>query len=317
MAGRAARSSWSGIERLVGAQGLGGKGDEGDASRKATGLKGLGEMTTDIGVNHRIDADGIVRILFDRPGDKVNLLTLEILDYLDRLLEEVLGREEVRGLVFESAKPGMFIAGMDVDIIASFTDAFKASEGARIGQKIFQKIADLPIPTACAIGGPCLGGGTELALACALRVASDDPAVQIGLPEVQLGIIPGFGGTQRLPRLIGITSAMDLILTGRRVDGRRAERIGLVNRVVPSAYLERETLALLRQAAVRPPARPRRAFAEVLVERIGPLRGLVLSRARKKTTEKVRPADYPAPFRALDAIEAAYTLPLPQGLDLE
>ena len=274
-------------------------------------------MTTDIGVNHRIDADGIVRVLFDRPGDKVNLLTLEILDYLERLLEEVQGREEVRGLVFESAKSGMFIAGMDVDVIASFTDAFKASEGARIGQTIFQKIADLPVPTACAIGGPCLGGGTELALACALRVASDDPAVQIGLPEVQLGIIPGFGGTQRLPRLIGITSAMDLILTGRRVDGRRAERIGLVNRVVPTAYLERETLTLLRQAAVRPPARPRRAFAVILVERIGPLRNLVLSRARKKTAEKIRGADYPAPFRALDAIEAAYTLPLPQGLDLE
>ena len=271
----------------------------------------------EIGLAHHIDSDGIAHVVFGRPGGKVNLLTPEILTTLDRLLGEWRGREEIRGVVFESRTPGMFIAGMDVEEIAAVTDAFRAAEAARFGQAVFQKIADLTRPSVCAIGGVCLGGGTELALACTYRLVSDDPRVRIGLPEVQLGIIPGFGGTQRLPRLVGLVASLDLILSGRQLDARRARRVGLVDDVVPTAYLEREAVALLKSAPGDRPARGRKPLASAVVEKFSPLRKLILSKARKKTAAKVRPADYPAPFRGLEAIEAALTHPLQRGLDLE
>jgi len=139
-----------------------------------------------IGVTHHLDQRGLLWVTFDRPGERVNLLDAAILETLDGLLEDLRSRPDVRGLLFTSAKPGMFIAGMDVDQIASVTGSQAGAEAARFGQAVFQKVADLPIPTVCAIGGTCLGGGTELALACRFRTVADDPALRIGLPEVQL-----------------------------------------------------------------------------------------------------------------------------------
>jgi 3-hydroxyacyl-CoA dehydrogenase / enoyl-CoA hydratase / 3-hydroxybutyryl-CoA epimerase len=267
------------------------------------------------GMSHWIDPNGIVHVLFDRPGDKVNLLTPDMLQELGDLLDSVRGREDVRGLIFKSSKPGVFIAGMDIEAIAAFTDAFKAAEGARFGQVVFQKIADLPVPSACAINGACLGGGMELALACTVRVAADVKSVKIGLPETQLGIIPGFGGTQRLPRLTGLVPSLDLILSGRTLDAKRAKRIGLVDLVVPEAYLERETLKLMLSSAggIK---RPRSAVSR-LVEITPPLRRFVIGKARKSAEAKANPESYPAPFRALEAIDAAFSMSMPQGLDLE
>jgi len=280
-------------------------------------------MPEELGVRHWLDADGILRIVFDRQGERVNLLNEEILRGMGELLDEVRGREDVRGLIISSDKPGMFVAGMDVDQIASVTDAYKGAEGARFGQAVFQKIADLGRPSVCAIGGTCLGGGTEMALACTFRVAADERTVRIGLPEVQLGIIPGFGGTQRLPRLIGLTAALDLILSGRQIDARRARRLGLVDSIVPGPYLEREAKELLHRAirdgseAVAAKLRRRKPFVALALERIGPLRNYVLEQARKRTARKVDPESYPAPFRAVDAIGAAFHEALPQGLDFE
>jgi 3-hydroxyacyl-CoA dehydrogenase/enoyl-CoA hydratase/3-hydroxybutyryl-CoA epimerase len=272
-------------------------------------------MSDASGMNHFIDPNGVVHVVFDGPEDKVNLLTPSALQELSELLDSVRGREDVRGLVFTSAKPGNFIAGMDVETIAAFTDAFKAAEGARFGQIVFQKIADLPVPSACAINGACLGGGTELALACTVRVAADSASVKIGLPETQLGIIPGFGGTQRLPRLVGLTAALDLILSGRTLDARRAQRTGLVDLVAPEAYLERETIKLmLASASGRSRRRPLPAR---VLESIPPARSFVLGQARKAALAKASPENYPAPFRALEAIDAAFAMELPQGLDLE
>jgi len=269
-----------------------------------------------LGMTHWIDASGIVHVAFDRPRDKVNLLTPAILEELALLLDSVKSREDVRGVLFKSAKPRMFLAGMDVEVIASFTDAFKAAEGARFGQQVFQRIADLPVPTGAAIAGTCLGGGTELVLACTVRVAADDPAVKIGLPETQIGIIPGFGGTQRLPRLVGLTTSLDLILSGRQLDAKRAQRAGLVDLVAPLAYLERETIKLMLQAA-QGMRRAKPTAVERAMAAIPPVRRLIIDQARKKTTQKVAPENYPAPFRALEAIDAAFALPILQGLDLE
>src|SRR6185295_7843010 len=139
--------------------------------------------------------------------------------------------------------------------------------------------AELPVPTVAAIAGTCLGGGTEMALACTFRVASDGKAVQIGLPETQIGIIPGFGGTQRLPRLIGLVPSLDLILSGRTLDTVRAYRLGLVDLVVPEAYLERETIKLMLKAAAG--LTRRRPWTSRLVEVTPPLRRFVIDKARK------------------------------------
>jgi 3-hydroxyacyl-CoA dehydrogenase/enoyl-CoA hydratase/3-hydroxybutyryl-CoA epimerase len=274
-------------------------------------------------MTHAWDDEGVLTVVFDRPGAKVNLLTPEILEELSRLLDRARGHPDLRGVLVRSAKPGMFIAGMDVDRIASVRDPQQGVEAARFGQAVFRKLAELGRPSVCAIGGACLGGGAELALACTLRVAADVDQVRIGLPEIKLGIVPGFGGTQRLPRCVGLTTALDLILTGRTLDARRARKIGLIDEVVPAAYLEREARALLKRAiaeggaAVAAGLRRRRPWTDRWVERFGPLRRFVLGQARKRTAARVSPGHYPAPFKALDAVEAAVTRPLTAGLDLE
>ncbi len=280
-------------------------------------------MPDELGMTVRIDADGILRVVFDRPNESVNLLSAELLDELGRQLDAARARADVRGVLFSSAKPRMFIAGMDVDQIASVTEAYRGAEAARFGQSVFQRIADLGKPSAAAINGTCMGGGTELALACTFRLAADDRTLRIGLPEVQLGIIPGFGGTQRLPRLVGLVPSLDMILAGRRLDSRQARKIGLVDMIVPPAYLEREALGLLKRAlaagieATVASIRKPRPWTAKLVENVTPLRKLVLDQARKRAAKRVNPKQYPAPFRALEVIEAAMTRPLPEGLDLE
>ena len=280
-------------------------------------------MLEPYGVSERLDADGILRLVFEMPETKVNLLSQGLLQALGELLDAVKNRDEVRAVMFASSKPGMFIAGMDMEQIAQVSDAYKAAEAARFGQSVFQRIADLGKPTLAAIGGACVGGGTELALACDFRIAGRGRRTRIGLPEVKIGIIPGFGGCQRLPRLVGMMAALDVIMTGKQLDARRARKIGLVDMVVPDEYLEREGLKLLQQAIndgvsrVQGRYRKRRPMVERAVEGITPLRNYVLDQARKKTKARVEPRNYPAPFRAVEAIEAAITEPLPKGLDLE
>lgn len=275
-----------------------------------------------LGLTHRIE-NGVLRVHFDRPREKVNLLSMELLEMLAQLLDDCRARDDVRGLLFISDKPGMFLAGMDVEQIGAVTDGHRAAEAARLGQATFGRIADFGRPSVAAIGGTCLGGGTELVLACDFRLAAETPEFKIGLPETQLGIVPGFGGTQRLPRLIGLPAATDLILSGRQLDGRAALRAGLIDRIVPPAYLEREALALLQQASERGRARTvvavrrRQPWTVSTIGRLAPLRRWALARARKQLAERADPRSYPAPFRALEAIDAAFALPEAQGFDLE
>lgn len=275
------------------------------------------------GISHHWEDGGILTIVFDTPNERVNLLTPEILDELSRVLDQAKGHPDLRGLLFTSSKPGMFIAGMDVERIAAVSDAQTGREAASYGQSVFQKIHLLKRPSICVIGGTCLGGGTELALACSMRIASDSDRVEIGLPEVRLGIIPGFGGTQRLPRLVGLTTSLDLILSGKSLDGRRAMKIGLVDGLVPDAYLEREARKLLKRAIDKGvestihAVRARQSWVMKRAEGVAALRRYILAQARKKAERKADPRHYPAPFKAMQAIDAAFTMPLPQGLDHE
>ncbi|HET9235364.1 MAG TPA: enoyl-CoA hydratase-related protein, partial [Candidatus Eisenbacteria bacterium] len=184
------------------------------------------------GVRLEIDAAGVGWILFDHPTKSVNVLNTPTMEKLRDLLDEAM-RKDVSGLVFASDKPDMFVAGADIDEIAQVTDARLGAEKAAYGQSIFERIAGFPRPTATVITGPCLGGGYELALATRLRIAEDSPRVRVGLPEVQLGILPGFGGTQRLPRRAGLPTALDMILSGKTLPAKPAFRRGLVDVLVP------------------------------------------------------------------------------------
>ncbi|PWG62065.1 fatty acid oxidation complex subunit alpha FadJ [Spiribacter halobius] len=260
--------------------------------------------------------DGVAVIRIDTPGHRQNTLDRALIDAASRLLDELDADRGVRGLVFASGKPGSFIAGADIDMIRECPDAAAVSELARTGQRILARIAAFRVPVVAAIRGTCLGGGLELALACRARVASDEPATRLGLPEVQLGLLPGTGGTQRLPRLIGLPAALDLMLTGRQVDSRRALRLGLVDERVPASILEE---AAARIALGDAPPR-RRELRTQLVRwattgnRLG--RRLVLGQARKRTLAKTR-GNYPAPPRILECVETGLAQGIETGLAAE
>ncbi|MGB6450214.1 MAG: enoyl-CoA hydratase-related protein, partial [Steroidobacteraceae bacterium] len=183
------------------------------------------------------DADGIVWLTLDKAGISANVLAREVMQELDRLLEP-LAAAPPRGVVFRSGKPSGFIAGADVKEFATLESPEQGFELARAGQVVLDHIEALRCPTVAAIHGFALGGGLELALACRYRVAAADDRLALGLPEVQLGIHPGFGGTVRSVRLLGVRPAMEMMLTGRPVRADRALRIGLVDRLVAPGELE-------------------------------------------------------------------------------
>ena len=263
---------------------------------------------------------GAVYLVFDHPARSVNVLDEAALADLNVALVE-LERVKPAGVILKSGKPGSFIAGADLQAISSITDRARVLELVQLAHGAFNRLAALPCPTVAAIDGVCLGGGTELALACDSRVAAEEPRTQIGLPETLLGIIPGFGGTTRLPRLVGLSGALDLILTGRSLDARRAEKLGLIGRAVPGAWLMEYAHRRLGELAKRKPRHRRDAWRARNVPAwlldgnpIG--RAIALREARKATLRRTM-GRYPAPIAALNVIEKAHGKPIDAGLRLE
>src|SRR4051794_8586560 len=193
--------------------------------------------------------DGIASIFMDVPGEPVNTLRPDFEDELSGILSRLEGEGAVKGIVFTSGKPEGFIAGADVSMLARVRTQAEATALSRGGQQAMERLEELSRrkPVVAAIHGAALGGGLEVALACTYRIATDDRRTQLGQPEVQLGVIPGAGGTQRLPRLIGIAQALDLILTGKPVRAAKARKLGLVDEVVPKEIL----LEVARKRAAR------------------------------------------------------------------
>jgi len=241
-----------------------------------------------------IDADRIAWLTFDLAGSNTNTLGSRPMHELDTLLGEVESAQPL-ALVIRSAKEGGFVAGADITEFTGLADETQAYELVRKGQQVFDRIEALPMPTVAAIHGFALGGGLELALACDYRVAVDDARLNLGLPEVMLGIHPGFGGTVRTPRLIGAAAALDLMLTGKSLRGREALAAGLVDRLVPREQLASAAREIARQAPApqRPPL-ARRALSWPVV------RGFVAAQARKQVARRARPEHYPAPYAILD-----------------
>jgi 3-hydroxyacyl-CoA dehydrogenase/enoyl-CoA hydratase/3-hydroxybutyryl-CoA epimerase len=277
-----------------------------------------------------IGQDRLATLTFDLPGKKVNVFGRPALAELERVLDELGARRDVGCLVLLSGKPGGFIAGADVDEIARVTDPIEAEAGSRVGHRLFGAWAELPFPTVAAIRGVALGGGTEIALASTWRVASDRADIRIGLPEVRLGIVPAWGGSTRLPRLIGIAAALDLILTGKTVSGRQALKLGLVDALLPDArFLDlvrdfaRERMLTASGASPAPPPQPVRrprkrpgGLRAALLEGNPIGRHIVFDQARKKTLEQTR-GHYPAALRAIEVVRVGIEDGLRAGFDAE
>jgi len=263
---------------------------------------------------------GLAHLVMDDPARKVNVLDERALADLETALAVLEAEPALTGVVLRSGKRSGFIAGADVDAIGALTDREAVLRLIRRAHAAFLRLGALQAPSVAAIDGVCLGGGTELALACDSRVAAEETA-QIGLPETLLGIFPGFGGTTRLPRLVGIPTALDLILTARNVDARRAEKMGLVARSVPQAWLIERAEAHLAELAKRPPARRRdtyrpRGFMAWALEGNSLGRALVFQRAQAMTKARTQ-GHYPAPPAAIRVMQLVQGKPLPEALELE
>ncbi|MGQ0429436.1 MAG: 3-hydroxyacyl-CoA dehydrogenase NAD-binding domain-containing protein [Gammaproteobacteria bacterium] len=243
------------------------------------------------------DADGVAWLTLDQQGAGANTLGSAVMGELnDRLAEIEAARP--KALVIRSAKDSGFIAGADITEFTGLGDLERAYRLVRTGQQVFDRIETLPLPTAAAIHGFALGGGLELALACDYRVAADDDRLNLGLPEVMLGIHPGFGGTVRTPQLIGATGALDLMLTGKSVRGEAAFRLGLVDRLAPRDKLDAMAKAI---ALAAPPKRRASLGQRMLCWPV--LRSVVASQVRKQVARRANPEHYPAPYAIVKLFE--------------
>ena len=240
------------------------------------------------------DGENLAWLSFDKAGSSTNVLSAEVMAELDRVLDGI-AAQKPRGLIIRSAKESGFIAGADVEEFTQIKDADDAMRMVRRGWDLYNKLAALPFPTLALVNGFCMGGGLELALACRYRIAVDQPGTRFALPEVMLGILPGWGGVMRLPRLVGPTTALDMLLTGRAVDARRARRIGLVDAAVPARIQENSARMMVLEAP-----RPRRLpFFQRLMSS-APMRPIVAAMARRQVAARVSPDHYPAPYAILD-----------------
>jgi 3-hydroxyacyl-CoA dehydrogenase/enoyl-CoA hydratase/3-hydroxybutyryl-CoA epimerase len=239
--------------------------------------------------------DGVLVLSFDKAGSPVNTFSQDVLIELDALLER-LALDPPKGLVLRSAKASGFIAGADIKEFQSFDAKGTVGDAIRRGQQVFQRLAELPCPTVAAIHGFCMGGGTEIALACRYRVASNDPSTRIGLPEVKLGIYPGWGGSVRLPLLVGAPAAFDMMLTGRTLSASAARGIGLVDKVVDASTLIDVATAFALKGSQRPFKQRFLGWATNL----WPARRLLAPMLTKQVARKARKEHYPAPYSLIN-----------------
>jgi len=253
--------------------------------------------------------DGIAVVTIDLPGEPVNKVTAGLRAEFAAMFAQLEGDSSVKGIVLESGKSDTWLAGADIDEFLTMQSAADAEALSRGGQALLARLASLTVPVVAAIHGACLGGGLETALACRYRIASDHPKTVLALPEVQLGIVPGAGGTQRLPRLIGLQRGLDMILTSRNVRAKKAYQMGLVDELVHPAILREVALDRARKLAdgkldVQHSPKDRGTASRLLEDNpIG--RAIVFRKAREGVLAKTH-GHYPAPLAAIGAVQAGY-----------
>jgi 3-hydroxyacyl-CoA dehydrogenase/enoyl-CoA hydratase/3-hydroxybutyryl-CoA epimerase len=240
-----------------------------------------------------VDAQGVAWATLNKAGESTNSLSSSVMDELSQLLDQ-LDRSPPKGLIFRSGKAAGFIAGADIQEFTRLDTPQKGIELVSRGWQLFNRLAGVSYPTLALVRGHCLGGGLELALACRYLLAVDEPSTRMGLPEVMLGIVPGWGGMLRLPERIGPQAALDMMLTGKTIDASKARRLGLADDCVPPRVMDSAAalLVLANQPRRRPP----------LLQRLlnGPLKALVASGARKQVARRARREHYPAPYAIID-----------------
>jgi len=243
-----------------------------------------------------VDAEGITWAVLDKAGESANSLSRAVMDELALMLDEF-ERQPPKALIFSSGKSAGFIAGADIQEFTQLDSAEKGRELVERGWSLFNRLAAVRYPTLALVRGHCLGGGLELALACRYLLAVDEPGTKMGLPEVMLGIFPGWGGMLRLPERVGPAAAMDMMLTGKTIDAWRAKRMGLADDAVPPRVMERAARMMVLSNA------PRRSlpFMQKLLN--GPLKSVVANGARKQVAKRARPQHYPAPYAIIDIWE--------------
>ena len=259
------------------------------------------------------DAAGVARIVIDRPDDRVNAIDLRLMEDLAAAIAAARDARP-RGLVIASGKADQFVAGADLSLLRGTSQA-DIEKASRSMQRVLDELAALPFVTVAAINGAALGGGLEIALACDTRIAADAPNVRVGLTETRLGLIPAAGGTQRLPRLIGLPRALDMILTARQLTAKRALRAGVVDEVVHPAVL----LGAAVDHATRDPKRKPnggKTAVERAVTHFAPARAVALRQARDRTLAETK-GQYPAPLAAIDAVATGLAKGVAAGLDAE
>ena len=259
--------------------------------------------------------NSIAVVTFDLPGEPVNKLSAAVKSEMESLLSRLKDDPAVRAVVLISGKSDTFIAGADIEEFTALTSQDAAERLSFEGQETVSRVETFQKPVVAAIHGACLGGGLEVALACHYRIATDHPKTQLGLPEVQLGLIPGAGGCQRLPRLIGARAALDMILTGKTERASSALRLGLVDEVVPRSILRQAAVAAAdRLARNGLPVRQRKGgLAGLILDRTSPGRQLVYRAARKQVLKKSG-GHYPAPLAALEAVRVGLEQGITAGL---
>ena len=243
------------------------------------------------------DEDEIVWLHFDKANSGTNVFSADVFEEFFEILDH-LAELNPKGLIILSDKENGFIAGANIEEFTQLESKEEALELIRVGQSAFDKLEALPFPTLSLINGFCLGGGMEMSLACDYRIALDDPKTRIGLPEVLLGIHPGWGGTMRMPRLIGAPAAMDLMLSGRTVNARAAKKMGIVDKITAQRHLKRAAKMLILRRPKKSQPGKLVSFANSAVAR-----PLLAKYLRKQVAKRAPQAHYPAPYALIDLWE--------------
>lgn len=258
----------------------------------------------------------IARVVFDLPGEKVNKFDSTSMAELGRIIDDLQANKDLDVVVFSSGKTGIFVAGADIKELQRITTTAEATEKAVAGQTLFQRIANLRVPTIAVIDGPCLGGGMEFALACTYRIVADEEKTKLGLPEVTLGILPGWGGTQRLPRLIGLTEAVGMIVSGAPAHARKALKIGLADACVARAFMAKEVDRFIDAIKNKSPIirkKDQRGRMKKMMDETYIGRCVIFSAARKEILKKTRGLMM-APLAALNVLRRSSGMSLANGL---
>jgi 3-hydroxyacyl-CoA dehydrogenase/enoyl-CoA hydratase/3-hydroxybutyryl-CoA epimerase len=238
---------------------------------------------------------GLAWAILDTANSSTNTLGAEVMAELGLILDDC-ERTPPRGLVFKSAKDAGFIAGANIEEFTTADTPEKARALIQRGWDAYNRLAAVKYPTLALVRGHCMGGGTELALACRYRIAVDEPGTKFALPEVMLGIVPGWGGMLRLPQIVGPAAALDMMLTGKNIDAKRAKKMGLADACVPPRVMENAARMLVLSG--KPPRQAQLPFMQKLMN--GPLKGMVAKGAKKQVAKRARPEHYPAPYAIID-----------------